>query len=168
MLSSKVFFLLQSIFRYFPFKLGIYLRRVIYKPFFKTLGKNVRIMDAVVIKYPGEIELGNNLTINQFCYIVGKGGLVIGNDVMIGAGTKITTTTHITSSPNIPMVQQGIACEPIVIGNDIWLGFNAVVLGGSTIGDSSIVAANCVINGGSFDEFTIIGGVPARVLGTRK
>lgn len=167
-MSNKIFFFLQSVLRYLPFKLGIYLRRVIYRPFFKKLGKNVRIFDSVVIKYPNDIELGDHTTINQFCYVVGKGSLKIGCNVMIGAGTKIATSSHNYEDTATPMSEQGISTAPISIGNDVWFGFNSVVLGGSTVGDSCIVAANAVVNSVSFDAYSIIGGVPAKLIRKRK
>jgi acetyltransferase-like isoleucine patch superfamily enzyme len=151
-----------------PFKLGITLRRIIYKPFFKKSGSNLRILDAVVIKYPDEIQLGDNVTINQFCFVVGKGGLTIGNDVMIGSGTKITTSGHNFNNTGTTMLAQGLSFESIEIENDVWLGFNAVVLGGSIIQTGSIVAAGAVVNSGVFDSFSILGGVPAKQIGTRK
>lgn len=150
-----------------PFKLGIWLRRVIYKPFFKSFGKNVHIYDAVVIKYPDAIELGDNVTINQFCYIAGLGGLSIGNDVMIGAGSKIATSKHNYENTNKPMSQQGISTSPINIASDVWFGFNVVVLGGSKIAQGSILAANAVINQPFEEPYSIIGGVPGKMIGKR-
>lgn len=154
--------------RYFPFKLGVYLRKVLYRPFFKKIGRNVRIFDAVVIKYPDEIELGDNCTINQFCYIVGKGGLKIGDDVLMGAGTKITTSAHRFEDMNVPIAQQGINYNSITIGNDVWFGFNVVVLGGSNVGNGCVLAANCVVNSKTIDAYTIVGGVPAVKISDRK
>ena len=151
-----------------PFKLGIYLRRIIYKPFFKGFGRNIRIMDAVVIKYPDEISIGDNVTINQFCYILGLGGLSIGNDVMMGSGAKITTTIHNSRKTDIPMLCQGLTSDSIIIGDDIWIGFNVVILGGSNIQKGSILAANTVVNSKIFEPFSIIAGVPAKVIGKRK
>ena len=145
-IKNRIFFLLQSILRYFPFQLGIFLRRVLYKPFFKKFGKNIKIFDAVVIKYPDEIELGDTLTINQFCYIVGKGGLSIGDNVLMGAGTKITTSKHNFQNSEVPIAQQGIGYDSIFIAGDVWFGFNTVVLGGSYIGEGCVLAANCVVN----------------------
>ena len=167
-IKNRIFFLLQSILRYFPFQLGIFLRRVLYKPFFKKFGKNIKIFDAVVIKYPDEIELGDTLTINQFCYIVGKGGLSIGDNVLMGAGTKITTSKHNFQNSEVPIAQQGIGYDSIFIAGDVWFGFNTVVLGGSYIGEGCVLAANCVVNSKRFEAYSIIGGVPAKEIGKRK
>lgn len=166
-MSNQIFFLLQSILRYFPFKLGLYLRRTLYRPFFKKLGRGVRIFDAVVIKYPDQIEIGDYVTINQFCYVVGLGGLSIGDNVMMGAGSKIATTKHNFQAVDVPMAKQGLSLEKIIIADDVWMGFNTVILGGSEINKGCIVAANSVVNSKSFETYSIIGGVPANIIGKR-
>src|SRR5687768_17015867 len=115
MFSDKVFFFIQALLRYFPFKLGLVLRRFLYKPFFKHFGKNISIHDGVIIKYPSEIVLENNITFNQYCFIVGKGGLKIGSDTLIGAGSKIVTTTHSYNSRSVPISKQAITSDTITI-----------------------------------------------------
>ncbi len=167
-MKNKLFFFIQALLRYCPYNFGIGLRNQLYPYFFKAYGKNVRIFDSVIIKYPDDIALGDNLTINQFCYIVGKGGLKIGNDVMIGAGSKITTSSHNFSSTNIPMRKQGINFEPIHIQDNVWLGFNVVLLGGGTIGSGSILAANTVVVLKEVPAFSIVAGVPGRIVRNRK
>lgn len=140
---------------------------MLYPSFFKSYGKNVRIFDSIVIKYPNDIEIGDNVTINQFCYIVGKGGLKIGDDVMIGAGTKMTTTSHDFKEVIKPMSQQGISCLPIHLENDIWIGFNVVIMGGAIVHKGSILAAGSVVLGKEYPAFSILGGVPATILKSR-
>lgn len=167
-MKNKLFFFLQALFRYCPYKLGINLRNVFYPSFFKEYGKGVRIFDSVVIKFPNEIAIGNDVTINQFCYIVGKGGLRIGNDVMIGAGTKMTTTSHEFEKTHIPMRLQGISFKPITIDHDVWIGFNAVLMGGAIIHTGSIIAAGSVVTGKEFPAYSVLGGVPATIIKQRE
>ncbi len=131
------------------------------------MGSNVRIMDAVVIKYPDETELGDNVTINQFCYLVGKAGLSIGDNCMIGAGTKMTTSGHNFTDISLPMLQQGISFKAIEVEDDVWMGFNVVVLGGVRVRKGCILAAGTVVHSGAFEAYSILGGVPAKVIGTR-
>jgi maltose O-acetyltransferase len=166
--KDRIFFIVQPILRYFPYKAGRFLRNNIYRYFFKKVGKNINILEGVMIKYPGEIELGDNVTINQDCFIVGKGGLVLGNDVMIGAGCKIVTTTHNAFTKDRPMREQGMSSEKITIGNDVWFGFNVVVLKGCKVGNGVILAAGCILATKDVDDYTIWGGVPAKNIGTRK
>lgn len=164
----RVFYFFQAVLKYFPFKLGIVLRRVLYSPFLKEMGKGVVIHDNVIIKFPAEISLGNNVNIMQGCVLVGGKGLSIGNDVLIGGGTKIVTSTHHFKNTETPMRLQGLGFSPIVIENDVWFGFNCVVLGGTTIKTGSIIAANAVITDGVVEEFSIMGGVPAKLIKKRK
>jgi acetyltransferase-like isoleucine patch superfamily enzyme len=55
---------------------------------------------------------------------------------------------------------------PTVIGNDVWVGAHAIVLGGVTVTDGCVVAASAVVTK-NFEPFSIIGGIPARVIGRR-
>lgn len=128
----------------------------------------MRIFDAVVIKYPNEIELGDNATVNQFSYVVGMGGLFIGKNAMLGAGTKIATTTHNYDNVDEPMAKQGLAFSKIIIEDDVWTGFNVVILGGSVIKKGSVIAANTVINSKEFEAYSVIGGVPGKLIRIRK
>ncbi len=167
LINDKLFFIVQPILRHLPYKLGRFLRNSIYRLFFKRVGNNVNFMEGIIIKYPSEIELGNNITINQGCFIVGKGGLVFGNNIMIGADCKIVTTTHNSFTREKPMRDQGMSFEKITIGDDVWFGFNVVVLNGCKIGNGVILAAGCVLTTKHVEDYTIWGGVPAKNIGTR-
>lgn len=166
--KDKIFFIVQPIFRHLPYKLGRMMRNSIYRLFFKQAGKNINFMTGIIIKYPGEIVIGNNVTVNEDCFIVGKGGLVFGNDIMIGAGCKIVTTTHNAVTRDKPMREQGLSFEKITIGNDVWFGFNVIVLKGCNIGNGVILAAGCILATKQVDDYTIWGGVPAKNIGIRE
>jgi acetyltransferase-like isoleucine patch superfamily enzyme len=56
---------------------------------------------------------------------------------------------------------------PVVIGSDVWIGARAVVLAGVTIGNGAVIAAGSVVNK-DVNDYDIVAGVPARVLGNRK
>lgn len=167
MLNDRVFFVIQSFLKYLPFDFCVFLRRLLYSPFFKVAGRNLRILDGVTIKYPSDIEIGDDVTINQGCIINGRGGLAIGNDVMMGAGTKIATTDHNTDRTDVPMRTQGLTLRRIEIEDDVWFGFDAVILGGSTIRKGSIVAAGCVVPGKEIPEYSVAAAVPVRVIKSR-
>ena len=151
-----------------PYQPGRFLRNTVYPWFFKKTGKNVRFFEGCIFKYPSETELGNNVTINQNCFFVGKGGLVLGDDVMVGAGCKIVTSSHNASDISVPMIKQGMTFEKITIGNDVWLGFDVIVLPGSKVGNGVILAAGCVLTGKDTGNYTIWGGVPAKQISERK
>jgi maltose O-acetyltransferase len=165
--SYKLFYFLQALLKYLPFRFCILLRRWVYRPFFKQIGKNVEIHDNVLFKFPAEISIGDNTKIAQGCILVGSSGLIIGQNVMIGAGTKIITSSHNFSNLDIPMINQGLSFNPITIENDVWFGFNTVVLGGVTIETGSIIAANAVITK-NIESFVIVGGIPGRIIKQRR
>lgn len=167
-MRNKIFFLIQSLFKYFPFELGVYLRRILYKPFFKSFGKKIRILDNVLIKYPNEIDFGNNLTINQACIIVGKGGLKIDNNVLIGAGCKIITTSHNFDSLDRPIIDQGLSFKKIHIEDNVWFGFDVKVLGGVKISTGTICSTSSVVLNGEYPKNVILGGIPAKIIKVRK
>lgn len=165
--GNRVFFIVQGLLKYLAFNWAVALRGWLYRPFFRKFGRGVIIMDNVTIKYPDQIDIGDNTRINEGCYIVGLGGLSIGADVMVGAGAKIVTTSHVARRVDIPMAQQGLAVAAVSIGDDVWVGFDAKILSGTTIGKGSIVGAGAVVTGGSFPDFSTLAGIPARVLQSR-
>lgn len=167
-MSDRLFFIVQGFLKYNAFDFGMTLRRIFYRPFFKSFGKNIQIRDGVTIKYPSEMEWGNNLKIGQQCFFVGKGGLSIGDNTMIGAGTKIITSNHNFEDTELPMTQQGLSFKPVRIEDDIWFGFDVKVFGGSVIRKGSIVGTNTVVNNKEFEPYSIIAGTPAQLIRKRK
>lgn len=68
---------------------------------------------------------------------------------------------------NVPMRLQGLRFAPVIVANDVWFGFNCVVLGGTIIKQGIIVGANSVVLEGQYDEFSILAGVPAKLIKKR-
>lgn len=123
----------------------------------------MQIKDGVTFKYPSDIEIGDRTIIGEYCYFVGKGGLMIGNDVLIGAGTKIITSSHNYLRNDLPIAQQGISFLPVEIESDVWIGFDVKILYGSKISCGSVVATNSVVNSRFEQKQIIIAGTPAVV-----
>jgi len=92
--NYKLFYFIQALIKYFPFQMGIYLRRILYRPFFNKFGSGIIIHDNVHFKFPSDISINNNVKIAQSSIFVGRSGLEIGDNVLIGAGTKIITSSH--------------------------------------------------------------------------
>jgi acetyltransferase-like isoleucine patch superfamily enzyme len=72
---------------------------------------------------------------------------------------EINRTSLINQQPN--------KTAPIIIGDDVWLGSNVTVLKGVRIGDGAVVGANSLVNA-DVEPYTIVGGVPAKVIGKRE
>mgnify|MGYP001825183648 FL=1 len=132
------------------------------------LGKGVSINDAVVINANrGRVTLGDRSWLGPFCLIYGNGGVAIGRNVLVAGHSSINTVSHSAERCDIPVNDQPVVIDPVVIEDDVWIGLNAVVLQGVTIGHGSIVGAGAVVTK-SIPPWSIAVGVPARVIGRRQ
>jgi acetyltransferase-like isoleucine patch superfamily enzyme len=129
--------------------------------------------DGIVFVYPGArflhgygIQTGANLRVNSGVFIDARGGLTIGANVLIGPNVVIVTSQHQWDDPTRPIVAQGHRIAPVRIGDDVWIGGNAVITQGITLGDGCVVGAGAVVTS-DVAPYTIVGGVPARAIGQR-
>ena len=94
-------------------------------------------------------------------------------DVELGEGTIVADWVyvcdfdHVTDDIAIPIKDQGIVKSPVRIGPDVWVGAKASILRGTSIGRGSVIAAHAVVRG-DVPEYSIVGGIPARVLKDRR
>ncbi|WP_328328912.1 acyltransferase [Kribbella sp. NBC_00382] len=112
----------------------------------------------------GEIQLGADTTINPFTAVRGK--VTLGDGVRIGAHTSILAFNHGTT-PDRPIHQQPHSSQGITVGDDVWIGSNAVILDGVTIGPHSIIGAGAVVTK-NVDPWSVVAGNPARKLRDRR
>lgn len=107
-----------------------------------------------------EIRVGRNVFVNQNCTFYDLGGLDIADDVMIGPNVSIITTSH----PLEPSQRRTTTIgKPIVIERNVWIAAGATIVGGVTVGESSVVAAGAVVTR-DVPPNTLVGGNPARVI----
>lgn len=150
-------------------------RKIIFQIRFKTLfwqatfgsfGMNSKAYPMAVAYARSTIHIGNNVTINDFVHIWGGGGVNIGDGTMIASGAKIISQTHDSNAylSGFEYRETNIA-KPVVIGSNVWIGSNASILPGVTIGDNAIIAAGSVVTR-NIPKNTIVAGVPARTLRT--
>ena len=133
-----------------------------------ALGQGVAINDAVVINANrGFVTLGERSWLGPFCFVCGNGGVTIGRNVLIAGHSTINTVSHTTQRCDIPINDQPVLTDPVVIEDDCWIGLNAVILQGVTLGRGCIVGAGAVVTR-SIPSWSIAMGVPARVVGRRK
>jgi acetyltransferase-like isoleucine patch superfamily enzyme len=152
-----------------------------------TLGRRVAIGHGCRIRASdgGALTIGNGCAIDPGCELTAKSGkLAIGGDGFIGRGCVIVCREAIAMGANVllgeyvtirdqdhrygdevPTKDNGFETAPIVIGHNVWIGAKATVLRGVTIGDDAVIAAGAVVNG-DVAAGTIVGGVPARQIGT--
>jgi acetyltransferase-like isoleucine patch superfamily enzyme len=113
-----------------------------------------------------KLRLGTNSAWSQGCIFNCDGGLSIGNNVLIGPHVCIHTTNHNYSNPKIPICRQGNTPEPVIIHDDVWIGANAVVLPGVTVGKGSVIGAGSIVTK-SIPPYSVAVGNPARVVKRR-
>lgn len=179
----KVFLgLLEKFYRLFPLKMrkklfekkrrrrgkvGLAVRYALLKTLAKSVGENVSVHEDVFIRNPQNLSLGDNVSIHPMCYIEALGGLSVGNDVSIAHGTTIMTTDHNYKGTDVPIKDQGIIEKSVKIEDNVWIGAKATILGGNTVETGSIVAAGAVVTK-NVPAYSIVGGVPARIIGARE
>jgi acetyltransferase-like isoleucine patch superfamily enzyme len=121
-----------------------------------------------VIRNPGSgISIGNHVGISQNCFIQARGQVEIGNNVIMGPGVKIFSENHIYADLDIPIKNQGEMRLDVLIEEDVWIGANAIILGGVNIGKGSVVAAGAVVNKNVL-PYSVVGGIPAKCIKMRK
>lgn len=115
----------------------------------------------------GPITLGRDVSINlRACLDGGAKGIVIGDGTRIAAGTVMFAFDH-GLDPERAVKDQPVTSKGITIGADVWIGANAGITDGVTIGDHAVVGMGAVVTR-DVPPWTIVAGVPARPIGDRR
>jgi len=113
------------------------------------------------------IEFGEDIWIGYFCLIDGSGGLKIGNKVTIASGVHIYThdSSNFRAMDLLKDQQNGthIKREPVVIGNNIQIGANSIILPGVTIGNNVIIGALTLVNK-NIPYNSVVVGNPGKII----
>ncbi|WP_077154821.1 DapH/DapD/GlmU-related protein [Bacteroides bouchesdurhonensis] len=117
----------------------------VFPPFYTDFGKN--------------IVVGEHVFINACCHFQDHGGVTIGDGCQIGHNVVFATLNHGLA----PEKRKSTCPAPIVLGRNVWVGSNATILQGVTIGDNAIIAAGAVVTK-NVAANTIVGGVPAKFI----
>ena len=116
-----------------------------FPPFYTDFGKNIRF--------------GKNVFVNSCCCFQDQGGIIIGDDALIGHHVVLATLNHDLS----PARRSTVIPAPLRIGNKVWIGSNATVLQGVAIGDNAVIAAGAVVHK-DVPANTVVAGVPAKMV----
>ena len=111
----------------------------------------------------GDVVIGDHSRIGLHSTVIGP--VSIGNHVNLAQGITVTALNHNFANPALRIDEQGISTKPITIEDDVWIGANAVILQGVTIGRHAVVAAGAVVTK-DVPANSVVGGVPARILKT--
>lgn len=147
----------------FPFVL----KYPIYKIIFKKIGTNFHIDFKTYFRYPSQITIGSNVSINRGCsfypgYKVKDAKITIGSNVYIGPEVSFFAAGHDTK--DIYLKDTG---APIIVESNVWIGGRSIILQGVIIGEGAIVAAGSVVTK-NVEPYTIVGGVPAKFIKKRE
>lgn len=109
----------------------------------------------------GDVVIGDYTRIGIHCTVIGP--VCIGSHVNLAQGITVTALNHIFKDSSRRIDEQGVSTKPVVIGDDVWIGANAVILPGVTIGSHCVVAAGAVVTK-DVPNHTLVGGIPAKVI----
>ena len=139
-------------------------RRVrIWGPVRIFLGERCALFDEVILLGVGEIRLGNRSTIGAGTIVSARDRVEIGSNVMIAADCFITDCDHEFDARDVPIPEQGLRIDPVVIGDDVWVGTQTIILRGVTIGAGAVIGANSVVTR-DVPAFAVAAGNPAQVV----
>ena len=114
------------------------------------------ISDAIVV-------IGDRCLIGRNCSIAGHLRIDIGDDVYFGPNVYVTDQNHSAADPHRPVGHQAEPERPVIIGAGSWVGTNAVILPGVTIGRHAVIGAGAVVNH-DVPDYAVAVGAPARVV----
>lgn len=129
-------------------------------------GEGLCVFPDCVFHYPQNISIGANVFMNRGVVITAPAPISIGNDVLIGPYAILNSGNHRYQLRSEKIRNQGHHLEPIVVGNDCWIGAGAILLPGVVMGDGSVVAAGAVVTR-DIGPGVVVSGVPARPLRVR-
>jgi maltose O-acetyltransferase len=134
------------------------LRKVLYRLLGMKVGRHSRIMMKTIVTHPWKISIGKNTTVNEYCYLDGRGGLTIGDNVNVALRSMLITGTHDHRAKGFDYY-----AEPILIEDDVWIAVDAKVLNGCKLERGCVVDAGAVVMPHTNCEAGYMyGGIPAR------
>jgi acetyltransferase-like isoleucine patch superfamily enzyme len=138
------------------------IRHLFYTRLFKLkISRSASVHMGLKLMIRGGIVIGEHSVINRDCTLDGRGKLTIGKNVSISPEVMILTAEHAVQDSQFSGVER-----PVVIRDYAWIGSRAVILPGVTLGQGAVVAAGAVVTK-DVPDYAIVGGVPARQIGTR-
>lgn len=149
-----------------PGSIGVGTRLLVYRFALRSCGSGLFMKENSVIKFPDRIDIGDNVGINDHCWLSGDGGISIGSHSRLGPKVTIASFEHRIDDRERTIKSQGKEYDPVTIGEDVWIGAGAVVTAGTTIGDGAVIGAGAVVTR-DIPEYAIAVGNPAEVIDFR-
>lgn len=161
-MNSLKLYLFGCLIHHLPETRAFGFKRKLYRWTGVEIGDNVRICSSVKIIGAGSLEIGDNTWIGPETFISASSSIKIGSNCDIAPRVFIGDGTH-ELTPNRDRVADIETCHPIIIGDGCWICADATIIAGVEIGKKCVVAAGAVVTK-SFEDLTMIGGVPAKVI----
>lgn len=125
----------------------------------KKIDASFRLFPPFTTDFGKNITIGKDVFINSGCHFQDQGGIVIGDGAFIGHNVVLATINHDLDPKN----NRKNHYAPITIGKNVWIGANATVLPGVSIGDWAVIGAGAVVTK-DVPAKSVMGGVPARII----
>lgn len=130
------------------------------------IGKRTTIYPGVWI-FPGkDLYVGDDVDIALDVIITTNGGVKIGHRVLIGYRAQILSQNHSIPDRSSKIFDSKHNRKAVVIGDDVWIGANSIILPGVTIGEGAVIAAGAIVTK-NVPAFNVVAGVPAEVIRVR-
>ncbi|MBL1225887.1 DapH/DapD/GlmU-related protein [Enterococcus sp. BWR-S5] len=123
----------------------------------KVIDSSTTISQPFYSDFGRHITLGKNIFINKNVTFVDLGGITVEDHVLIGPSARFITVNHLVE----PKQRRGLRVAPIVLKKNSWIGANATILSGVTIGENAIVAADSTVTR-DVPANVIVAGSPAK------
>lgn len=137
------------------------LRLFLYRRVF-TVGDGATVMLGLTVRSLRDVSIGRNSNLNPRCMLDSRGGAIrIGDYVDIAPEVNVWTLEHDPADADF-----GTRGGGVTVGDYAWIANRAIILPGVTIGEGAVVAAGAVVVR-DVPPWSIVGGVPAKVIGTR-
>jgi acetyltransferase-like isoleucine patch superfamily enzyme len=117
--------------------------------------------------HEGEVSIGAKTVIGQECTISAYQRVSIGRECIIADRVMLIDFDHGVTEVERPIRLQGIYKRDVTVGHNVWVGYAACVLRGVRVGDNSVIGTSSVLTS-SFSANSVIAGVPARLIRTRR
>ncbi|MDH6253425.1 acetyltransferase-like isoleucine patch superfamily enzyme [Chryseobacterium sp. H1D6B] len=135
------------------------IRKLLSRIIGESVDESTTVFTPLYINYGKNITIGKNVFINFDCVFLDLGGIIIEENVLIAPKVSLLTEGHPVETEN----RQSLITAPIHIKKNAWIGANATILPGVTIGENAVVAAGSVVSKDVLDN-TIAGGIPAKII----
>ena len=133
-----------------------------------VIGSNVFVgRNTIIYCQNGNIVIGENANIGSNCQIFSAGSVEIGKNVLVGAYSYLIGGGHVMVDYSSPIIEQGRISRGIRLGDNVWVGAGVKILDGVTIGRDAVIGTGAVVNR-DIAAYAVAAGLPAKVIGDRR